>query len=272
MNMEQLRRMAAVIESQTELRPEIALVLGSGLGDYADGIENPVRVAYVDIPGFPVSTVEGHAGCFVLGERGGRRVIAMQGRFHCYEGYSQAEVTLPIRVMRLLGADKLVLTNAAGGVNEGFHPGTLMLLRDHINFSGANPLTGANLEPLGPRFPDMSAVYDAALRERLKALAQEAGIPLAEGVYMMFAGPSFETPAEVRMARLLGGDAVGMSTVPEAIAANHCDMQIVGVSCITNQAAGISGNALHHQEVIDTAARVKADFTRLLDIIVGKLF
>lgn len=271
MKIEQLHNMADFIESRAAQRPEIALVLGSGLGDYADGLENPVRVPYADIPGFPVSTVEGHAGCFVLGAWAGKRVIAMQGRFHCYEGYSQREVTIPIRVMRLLGADRLVLTNAAGGVNEGFRPGTLMLLRDHINFSGCNPLTGANIDELGPRFPDMSAVYDAELRERLKALAAEAGIPLAEGVYMMFAGPSFETPAEVRMARLLGGDAVGMSTVPEAIAANHCGMKIIGVSCITNLASGLSGAALNHREVIDTAARVKADFTRLLDLIIDRL-
>lgn len=205
-----------IIRERTDFEPEIGMILGSGLGDYADKIENPVKISYHDIPDFPVSTVAGHAGQFVLGTCMGKKVIAMQGRVHYYEGYSQRLITLPIRIMKRLGVKKVLLTNAAGGVNRSYEPGTLMVIKDHINYSGSNPLIGPNFEEDGPRFPDMSCVYDAGFITCLKEKAQENGIHLEEGVYMMFSGPNYETPAEVRMAGLLGADAVGMSTVPDS--------------------------------------------------------
>lgn len=257
-----------LLSARTPLRPQLGMVLGSGLGDFCDRLEDPVSIPFSDIPGFPVSTVEGHAGAFVLGSYRGRPVAALRGRIHCYEGYTPQEAALPVRVMARLGARTVILTNAAGGVNLEFTPGTLMLLRDHINFAGANPLTGPNLDTLGPRFPDMSDVYTRSLRRQLLPLAARAGIPLREGVYVLYSGPSYETPAEIRMFRALGGDAVGMSTVPEAIAARHAGMQVMGVSCITNMAAGILPQPLSHSEVVETAARVKDQFTRLLDLMV----
>lgn len=263
---------AAHIKSVSDFSPEIGLVLGSGLGDYAETLENPAIINYTDIPGFPVSGVAGHKSRFVLGGRFGKRIIAMQGRFHFYEGYSQQELAIPIRTMRLLGVKKLLITNAAGGVNTAWSSGALMAITDHINYSGSNPLTGPNLEEFGPRFPDMSEIYDQTLREKLVKEAEIAGIRIEQGVYMMFGGPSYETPAEIRMARVLGADAVGMSTVPEAIAANHCGMKILGISCITNMAAGVLKAPLDHKEVMETANRVKGDFTRVLDIAVQKVF
>ncbi len=269
---ERIETAVAHIRQVTDFVPEIGLILGSGLGDYAESIENPIRIDYGDIPGFPQSTVEGHAGRFVLGTRKGKRVIAMQGRFHYYEGYSQQEVVLPVRVMRQLGVQKLLLTNAAGGVNLGFSNGTLMLISDHINYSGANPLIGENLDDFGVRFPDMSRVYNAACRDALKQAAFEAGIELREGVYMMFSGPSYETPAEIRMARTVGADAVGMSTVPEAIAARHAGMEIVGISCITNMAAGILDVELSHKDIVETTTRVLSQFVQVLDILLEQVF
>lgn len=255
------------IRSRTDLQPEVGLILGSGLGDFADRLENAVEIPFAQIPGFPVTTVEGHAGALILGSFRGRTVAALRGRIHYYEGYSQQEITLPVRVMAKLGIRTLVLTNAAGGVNLSFSAGALMLIADHINFSGMNPLMGPNLDAFGPRFPDMSDIYTRALREKLKPLAEAAGIPLQEGVYMMYSGPSYETPAEIRAFRTLGADAVGMSTVPEAIVARHCGLQVMGVSCITNMAAGVLDRKLDHSEVVETAQRVKGDFTRLLEII-----
>jgi purine-nucleoside phosphorylase len=254
------------IRQVTGFMPEVGLILGSGLGDYADEIKNPICIPYSDLPGFPVSTVAGHKGQFVLGEHRGKRVIAMQGRFHGYEGYSHGQLALPVRIMRRLGAESLLLTNAAGGINTAFAVGALMVITDHINYSGQNPLTGLNLDELGPRFPDMSDLYSKELRETLKQKAAAAGIPVEEGVYVMFTGPSYETPAEIRMARGLGADAVGMSTGPEAIAARHCGMRVLGVSCITNCAAGILDAPLSHTEVVETSARVKAQFVRLIDL------
>lgn len=259
------------IRTITGFKPEIGMILGSGLGDYADQIENPIRIPYKQIPEFPISTVAGHAGQFVLGEHLGKKVIVMQGRFHYYEGYSQRQITMPVRIMKRLGVEKLVVTNAAGGVNLAFDSGTLMMISDHINFSGSNPLVGANLDEFGPRFPDMSNVYDKHLRSVLRQEAQKEDIALDEGVYMMFSGPNYETPAEVRMARALGADAVGMSTVPETIAACHCGMKILGISCITNMAAGVLDAPLCHDEVVETANRVRADFVRVLDIILQKV-
>lgn len=257
----------AHIRSITDRQPEIGMILGSGLGDFCDRLEDPVVIPFDQIPGFPVSTVEGHAGAFVFGTCLGRAVVALRGRIHYYEGYTQQEVTMPVQVMARLGVKTLVLTNAAGGVNLDFSAGCLMLIRDHINLSGMNPLIGPNLDDFGPRFPDMSDVYTAQLREKLKPLAAQAGIDLREGIYLMYSGPNYETPAEIRAFRPLGADAVGMSTVPEALVARHSGLQVVGVSCITNMAAGVLDRKLDHSEVVVTAQRVKGQFTRLLEII-----
>ena len=267
-----IEQAVSYIRSVTDFQPEIGMILGSGLGDYAGQIEHPVCIPYHEIPEFPVSTVAGHAGQFVLGEHLGKKVIVMQGRFHFYEGYSQRQLTMPVRIMKRLGVDRLVVTNAAGGVNLEFHSGTLMMISDHINYSGSNPLIGSNLDEFGPRFPDMSNVYDLSLRQKLREEAEKVGIKLDEGVYMMFSGPNYETPAEVRMARVFGADAVGMSTVPEAITASHCGMKVLGVSCITNMAAGVLNAPLCHDEVVETATRVRADFVRVLDIILQAVF
>ena len=259
---------ADYIRSQTDLRPAIGLVLGSGLGDYADTLEEAVRIPYSQIPNFPVPTIAGHAGALVFGKKCGREVVVMQGRIHYYEGLPQQEITLPIRVLAALGVKTLVLTNACGGVNLSFTPGDLMLISDHINYSGANPLIGPNLDAFGPRFPDMSDLYTASLRAAIKEKAAAAGIALQEGVYAMYSGPNYETPAEIRMFRILGADTVGMSTVPEAIVAGHCGMQVVGVSCVTNMAAGVLPVKLSHEEVTATANRVKEVFQKLIDLIV----
>lgn len=259
------------IRSICLLTPKVGLILGSGLGDYAGNIEEPIVIPYKDIPGFPVSSVHGHASQFVVGSCKGQKVIAMQGRFHFYEGFTQQQIALSVRVMRSLGIEKLVVTNAAGGINNSFDPGTLMVITDHINYSGSNPLIGKNLDEFGPRFPDMSNVYDKELRTMLLKEAVNAGIALREGVYMMFSGPSYETPAEIRMARAVGADAVGMSTVPEAIAAAHCGIKTIGISCITNLAAGILDQPLNHDEVIQTATRAKKTFNRVLDLLFEKV-
>lgn len=250
----------------------IGLILGSGLGAYAERLENVRTLSYAEIPGFPVSAVPGHAGRFVVGERFGKTVIAMQGRFHFYEGYPQAMLALGARTMRRLGVERLLLTNAAGGVNLSFAPGTLMAISDHINFARVNPLIGANDDDFGPRFPDQSNVYDRDLRAALLRTAEEIGVEVREGVYMMFTGPCFETPAEIRMARVLGADAVGMSTVPEAIAATHCGMRVLGISLITNMAAGILDQKLTHEEVQETASLAAQRFERLVDAVLERVF
>lgn len=267
-----------MIETAVEkLRPlcggcEIGLILGSGLGDYAEKIRNQRTLDYAEIPGFPQSHVPGHKGRFVTGELFGKSVICMQGRVHYYEGYPQSKIVSGVRVMKRLGVEKLLLTNACGGVDLAFSPGDLMLITDHINYSGSNPLIGPNDDMLGPRFPDMSDVYDWELRKRVKRTAEELGIPLHEGVYLMFSGPSFETPAEIVMARALGASAVGMSTVPEAIAARHCGMKTVGVSLVTNMAAGVTDQALTHEEVQEAAANASDRFGRLIDGIIETVF
>ena len=265
---ERINGAVEAIRARTDRVPELGLILGSGLGDFCDRLEDQTVIPFSDIPGFPLPTVEGHAGAFVFGTCRGRSLAALRGRIHYYEGYTQQELTLPVRVMARLGVKTVILTNAAGGVNLDYKPGTLMLISDHINFSGNNPLMGPNLDQFGPRFPDMSDVYTKTLREKLKPLAARADIPLREGVYIMYSGPSYETPAEIRMFRTLGGDAVGMSTVPEAIAARHAGLQVLGVSCITNMAAGILSQPLSHAEVVETASRVKAEFTRLLELMI----
>lgn len=264
----ELAEATGFIKERLPFEPEVALILGSGLGDLADEIENPVKIKYDDIPHFPVSTVEGHAGQFVIGMFEGRRVIAMQGRFHFYEGYSMQTCTFPVRVMKELGVTNLLLTNAAGGANTAYVPGDLMLITDHMNFAGTNPLIGKNDDKFGPRFPDASNIYDKALNLKIRDIAKSLKIRLQEGVYVMNSGPSYETPAEVRMLRLLGADAVGMSTVPEALVANHMGMKVTGISCITNMAAGILDQPLHHGEVVETANMVKKTFSTLIKNIV----
>ena len=258
---------ADYIRSRTDLHPTIGLVLGSGLGDFADTLEEAVRIPYADIPNFPVPTVPGHAGALVFGKKCGKTVVVLQGRIHYYEGYSMQTLTMPIRVLAKLGVKNLVLTNAAGGSNPAYNPGTMMLIRDHINYSGANPLMGPNLDAFGPRFPDMSDLYTKSLREAIKEKASAAGISLQEGVYAMYSGPNYETPAEIRMFRILGADTVGMSTVPEALVAGHCGMNVVGVSCVTNMAAGVLPVKLSHTEVMETANRVHDTFQTLLNLI-----
>ncbi|GGE10812.1 purine nucleoside phosphorylase [Marinithermofilum abyssi] len=255
---------AQAIQKKLSLEPKIGLVLGSGLGILADEIEEAATISYGEIPHFPVSTVEGHAGQLVIGRLEGQPVVAMQGRFHFYEGYSLTDVTFPIRVMKALGVEKLVVTNAAGGVNTGYQAGDLMVIRDHINLMGTNPLIGPNDPDLGVRFPDMSEAYDPAMRQLAHRVAESEGIRLQEGVYAGLTGPSYETPAEIRMLRTIGADAVGMSTVPEVIIARHSDIRVLGISCISNMAAGILPQPLSHEEVMETAERVKPKFIGLV--------
>lgn len=248
----------------TDFKPEIGLILGSGLGFFADDrIEVVGRLSYGEIEGFPVSTVPGHAGQFVFGHLDGRRVVCMQGRFHFYEGYRMDQLTLPIRMMHQLGVHTLFVTNAAGGINPSYVPGDFMLIHDHINFLGTNPLIGAVLDG-DVRFPDMSEVYDKALRHEIREWARSQDIRLEEGIYLATTGPSFETPAEIRAFATLGADAVGMSTVPEAIVARQLGIRVIGISCITNAAAGISSGPLTHEEVAETADRVRLQFADLL--------
>lgn len=268
---EQFEKAVSFIREKIKESPEIGLILGSGLGVLADQISQPIIIPYADIPGFPISTVEGHAGQLVFGELCGKKVIAMQGRFHYYEGYSMDKVTFPVRVMKLLGAEKLVVTNAAGSVNESFKPGDLMLITDHINLMGTNPLIGANELRFGPRFPDMSEAYNKDLRNLAKQIALQQGLDLKEGIYVGNTGPTYETPAEVRMARVMGGDAVGMSTVPEVIVARHCGMRVLGISCLTNMAAGILDQPLSHDEVMETTEKIKESFLRFVKEIIENL-
>lgn len=269
--LEQINEAAAYIRSHTSETPEIGLILGSGLGVIADLVENPVVIPYEDIPHFPVSTVEGHAGELLLGTVSGRQVLLMKGRFHLYEGYGVEAVSFPIRVMKQLGVSKLLVTNAAGGINTSYLPGDLMLIKDHINFTFRNPLIGPNLDEFGVRFPDMSEAYSKRLRAAAMETAARQGIRLQEGVYIGLLGPSYETPAEIRMMRGLGADAVGMSTVSEVIAARHAGIEVLGFSCISNMAAGILDQPLSHEEVIETTERVKQQFLQLIVGIIPKM-
>ncbi|MBR6570447.1 MAG: purine-nucleoside phosphorylase [Clostridia bacterium] len=264
---EKINTAAAAIEAACG-KAEIAVVQGSGLGGYVDALQDAKSLSYSDIPGFPVSTVPGHAGCWWVGTLHGKRVYMMQGRFHSYEGYDQQTVTLPIRVMAKLGVKTLIVTNAAGGVNTSYEPGDLMLITDFINLTGKNPLTGPNLDEFGPRFPDMSRAYDRDLQKLAVETAAKLGIKLQQGVYCWLNGPTFETPAEIRMTRILGADAVGMSTVPETIVARHSGINVLGFSCITNMAAGILDQPLNHEEVMETGNRVKDTFRKLVDGVI----
>lgn len=266
-----IRQAAAYIESKITVKPEVGLILGSGLGILADLIENGVTIPYHDIPHFPVSTVEGHAGELIIGEIAGRCVVMMKGRFHMYEGYSSQVTAVPVRVMKLLGVTTLLVTNAAGGVNTNYEAGDLMLIKDHINFQGSNPLIGPNDPAWGVRFPDMSDAYTSRIRAMVKETAAAQQIPLQEGVYAAFTGPNYETPAEIRMMRTMGADAVGMSTVAEVIAARHAGLAVLGISCISNMAAGILDQPLSHDEVMETTERVKDKFLRLVLAMIPQL-
>lgn len=266
-----IQEAAAYIKEQYPTAPEIGLILGSGLGVIADLVENAKVITYDSIPHFPVSTVEGHAGELLLGTIQGKHVLLMKGRFHMYEGYGVEVVSFPVRVMKELGVHTLLVTNAAGGVNTSYEVGDLMLIKDHINFTFRNPLIGPNFNELGVRFPDMSEGYSRKLRQVAKDVAAEQGVKLQEGVYIGLLGPSYETPAEIRMMRTLGADAVGMSTVAEVIVARHAGMQVLGFSCISNMAAGILDQPLSHEEVMETTERVKPKFLKLILGIVAKL-
>jgi purine-nucleoside phosphorylase len=268
MNTEKIKNASGFLKQKYANTPRVGLILGSGLGVLADEIESPVKIPYYEIPDFPISTVEGHAGQLVFGLLSGVEVVAMQGRFHFYEGYSMEKVTFPVRVMKELGVDMLIVTNAAGGVNESFSAGDLMIISDHINNMGTNPLIGPNDSKLGVRFPDMSEAYTKELRAVAREIADRLNINVKEGVYFGNPGPVYETPAEIRMVRVLGGDAVGMSTVPEVIIARHSGMKVLGISCISNMAAGILDQPLSHDEVIETTERVKADFLQYIKEIV----
>ncbi|MEG0748737.1 MAG: purine-nucleoside phosphorylase [Carnobacterium sp.] len=267
---EKITAAASFIKQQGVKDLEIGLILGSGLGELGDEIENPVIISYSDIPHFPVSTVAGHAGQLVYGVLGGKQVLAMQGRFHYYEGYTLQEVTFPVRVMKELGVHSLIVTNAAGGINTSFTQGELMMITDQINYTGVNPLIGPNDEAMGVRFTDMSEPYDKAYQETVRKVAGEMDLDLKEGVYIGFSGPTYETPAEIKMARLLGADAVGMSTVPEVIVAKHAGLRVIGVSCITNLAAGMQA-ALNHEEVVETTQRVKTTFKAFIKNVLAAL-
>lgn len=268
---ERLQRCLKSIEDKIPFRPRLALVLGSGLGDYAERIEIEASIDYREITDFPVSTVSGHKGRFVFGHIGSVPVVIMQGRVHFYEGYSIEDVVLPERLMHLMGAEILFLTNACGSANPAYQAGDFMLITDHILYSVPNPLIGANIEELGVRFPDMSEVYDSALRKEILAVAKEQGLSLREGVYMQFSGPSFETPAEVKMAHILGADAVGMSTACEAVAGRHSGMRICGISCISNLGAGLSEEPLSDEDVKVVANRVAPLFKKLVTEVIIRI-
>ena len=274
LGMVETRGLTAAIEAADQMckAANVALVgtekIGSGLGDFADGIKIEQTIDYTEIEGFPVSTVKGHKGRFVFGYVEDTPVVIMQGRVHYYEGYPMSDVVLPTRLMGLLGAKKIILTNAAGGVNYNFKPGDFMLITDHITTAVPNPLIGENIDELGTRFPDMSEVYAPELQEKVRKAAEKLQIPLQEGVYMQFTGPSYETPAEIRMCRTWGGDAAGMSTACEAVAANHMGMKVCGISCITNLAAGMSKQKLDHKEVQETADRVSRQFKQLVTEVI----
>lgn len=262
---------ARTIRSRTGLKPEVAIVLGSGLGGFADEFAEAVAIPYGEIPGFATSTAEGHAGRLVIGRVGLVPVIAMQGRVHYYEGYTLEEVTFPIRVFKLLGIKRLILTNAAGGIDIELNQGALMVISDHLNLMGVNPLRGPNDEKFGPRFPDMSEAYSRELQQLAVEVARTLGIEIRRGIYAALAGPSYETPAEIHMFRACGADAVGMSTVPETIVARQMGIEVLGISCITNMAAGISDEPINHAEVMETGRRVRETFTKLLRGVIAQL-
>ena len=261
----------AYIRSQTRLEPRSGVVLGSGLGAFADELDDAVPIPYASIPGWPASTAVGHAGKLFFGRLDGVPVAVMAGRSHLYEGYTPAQVTMGVRVLRALGADTMVFTNAAGGVNLNYKPGSLVLITDHINLQGSNPLSGPNDDSIGPRFLDLSEAYPAALRHTAQQVAAELGIPLSEGIYAALAGPTYETPAEIRYLRTIGADLVGMSTVPEVIVANYLRMRVLAISCVTNMAAGILPQKINHEEVLETGLKVRDTLVRFLKALLPLL-
>lgn len=265
---EKLKKCTDIIREKTDFVPEAALILGSGLGEYAKHMDVRAEIPYAEIEGFPVSTVAGHDGKFLFGYVENVPMVVMKGRVHYYEGYDMADVVMPIRIMGMLGARKVILTNAAGGINLDFEPGDLMMITDHISTWVPSPLRGENVDELGTRFPDMSRVYDRELQSVIRTAAQTLGIRLREGIYLQCSGPNYETPAEIRAFRGMGADAVGMSTVCEAMAANHMGMRVCGISCITNMAAGILDQPLNHTEVQEVANRVKDTFEKLVTEII----
>src|SRR3989440_4885170 len=268
---ERAEKAARMIRARVKVDPTVAIVLGSGLGAFADELKDSNAIRYDEIPGFARATVEGHAGRLVIGKSGETIIAAMQGRFHFYEGYSLEEVTFPIGVLKLLGVRTLVLTNAAGALNVEFTPGSLMVISDHINLLGANPLMGPNDDRFGPRFPDLTLVYAAELQNMVIEEARAMGMEMRRGIYASLSGPSYETPAEIHMVRTLGADAVGMSTVPEAIVARHMDLRVIGISCITNLAAGVSNRPIDHSQVMAIGESVRGQFTELLRRVIAKL-
>ena len=268
---ERAEKAARLIRVRTDEDVSVAIVLGSGLGAFADELTDSTSIRYDEIPSFARATVEGHAGRLVIGKTNNVTVAAMQGRFHFYEGYSLEEVTFPIRVLKLLGVRTIILTNAAGSLNTEFTPGSLMVITDHINLLGVNPLVGPNDVRFGPRFPDLTSVYARRLQDLVISEANAIGLDMRRGIYAALSGPSYETPAEIHMVRTLGADAVGMSTVPEAIVARHMNLEVIGISCITNLAAGVSNRPVDHSQVIATGERVRAEFTELLRRVVGRL-
>lgn len=265
---DKLKQSADHIRQRIHKTPYIAVVLGSGLGNLANYMSNTIEIPYEEIPNFPRTTVAGHEGRLIFGELGGRDIVAMKGRFHYYEGWNMEQVVFPIRAFKFLGVENLLLTNAAGGINTQFRPGDLMLIKDHIGFFAENPLRGENIDELGPRFPDMSHIYDRELVEMAAECAMRLHCDIRRGIYAYTKGPSFETPSEIRALRYFGADAVGMSTVPEAIAARHMGMKVLGISCITNMAAGVLDQALNHEEVIEAGKKVEAKFSALVTEII----
>lgn len=268
---EKIQQTKEYILSKAGQAPATGLILGSGLGVLAEEIDNPISISYNEIPHFPVSTVDGHKGRLVIGDLKGKRVIAMQGRFHFYEGHLMEAVTYPIRVMKAIGVKQILVTNAAGGINPSFNPGDLMIIQDHINLTSQNPLIGPNEAEFGERFPDMSEAYSKKLIALAKKVAAKEQVKVVEGVYAGVLGPSYETPAEIRFLDMIGADAVGMSTVPEVIVARHSGLDVLGISCISNMAAGISEHSLTHDEVIETTEMIKAQFLKLVKGIINDL-
>ena len=269
--LERLNKAADYIKTKTDASPKIGIVLGSGLGVYVERIQDPTVIPYEDIPGFPQTSVEGHDGKLIIGKTEGVDVAVFQGRFHFYEGHALEDVVMPVRVLSMLGVEKLILTNASGGINESYAPGDLVCITDHINMTGNNPLIGPNYAELGPRFPDMTRAYDPELREMIHNAAKNIGIDLKNGIYAGVLGPTYETPAEIKMLKTIGGDLVGMSTVPEAIAAHHAGLRVTGIACVTNMAAGIGGEKLTHEDVKLVAQKAMQKFSDLVSAAVKEM-
>ncbi|MTI70215.1 MAG: purine-nucleoside phosphorylase [Firmicutes bacterium] len=269
--LERINDSSNYIKKKIDIEPKIGLILGSGLGTLANEVKNPTSINYEDIPNFPVSTVEGHEGKLVIGELEGKKVIAMQGRFHYYEGYSMEDITFPVRVMKKLGVELILVTNACGGMNKELYPGALMIIEDHINFTGDNPLIGSNFEELGPRFPDMSRAYDKEMIELAENVSEKLEIKTEKGVYAAISGPNYLSRAELKMLRKVGGDTVGMSTVPEVIVANHSGLKVLGISCVTDMAIAEEIESISHEQVVEVANKTRPKFIKLVKGIINEV-